>query len=243
MKGIDPLMETLHSILYVCCIVADIAVPVAIILSVAIIIINGQKIKKDPSTKKSGLPVILIVGTILLAIVMNFLYFAVAVKKYAKSEESVDELPGFSVTSESLHDGEWDTEIGRNSENKSPQLSWDPVSGAKAYSIIMIDETASNWMHWKTSSVTTAGVDLGYATSDSYVGPYPPNGETHVYTVYIVALKEPKDGFVGMLDAPNNVADHDLKRSLNSLDIYDNGKTGNAIAIGTITGTYSSRKK
>lgn len=235
-------MEKLRSIIHICCVIADIAIPVMLALSLALAGQNKRLQAKDPSRKASKLPFFLATGSIFAAVALNVLYFSVAVQTYSEREKSMEDLPAFSVYSEDLHDGKWDAAIGKNAENKSPQLSWDTVSGASAYGIVMVDPDARNWMHWKDASVKTAGIPSGYAAADTYVGPYPPAGETHTYTVYIAALKQPKDGMTGMLDAPNDIADHDLKRSLNSLDITEDGKTGNVIAIGTLSGTYTSEK-
>lgn len=234
-------METLHSIVHIGCIIADLSIPVIIVVAIAAGSQNKRQRAHNPSQKKSNLPYLLIAGSILAAVLMNFLYFVIAVKKYGDSEKHMYEVPSFSVTSEDLHDGVWDTAIGKNSGNQSPQLSWDAVDGAAAYGIVMVDEDARNWMHWKTPSVMQAGIPAGYISADCYIGPYPPNGETHTYTVYVIALKQPKDGMTGMFDAPNDAADHDLKRSINSLDIIDDGKTGNILAIGTLSGTYTSK--
>ena len=134
-------------------------------------------------------------------------------------------------------------DIGKEQgENKSPQLSWEPVEGANAYGILMIDTDAGNWLHWKTGMVTTAGIPLGYAGADTYVGPYPPAGTTHSYTIYVAALREADANVIGFLDGRNDYADYTPDKLLCSMDVTDGGSAGNVIAVGTITGTYSTAK-
>ena len=236
-------LESLHAAIHILAIAADILLPIMIAVSIYLASRDKQLRKDDPLRKRSKLPVLLTAGSLLLVLSLNFSYFAIAVQKYSASEKRIWELPAFPVTSENLHGGMWDPVISNTEqgENKSPQLSWEPVSGADAYAIVMVDEDARYWMHWKTASVTSTELPLGYAPASEYVGPYPPSGQTHTYTIYVVALKVPRDGMVGMLDAPNDTADHDLTRSLSSLDTDGNGRTGNAIAMGTISGTFTSQ--
>ena len=116
------------------------------------------------------------------------------------------------------------------------------IVGANAYGILMIDTDAGNWLHWKTGMVTTAGIPLGYAGADTYVGPYPPAGTTHSYTIYVAALREADANVIGFLDGRNDYADYTPDKLLCSMDVTDGGSAGNVIAVGTITGTYSTAK-
>lgn len=235
-------LEALHSVINILAIAADILMPVSLAVSLYLASRNKQLRREDPLRKRSKLPVLLILGSVLLAVGLNLAYFVIAVKKYSASEQRIWELPAFAVTSESLHDGVWDPVISNTDrgENKSPQLSWEPVEGAGGYGIVMVDESARYWMHWKTANVTETNIPLGYASPEDYVGPYPPAGQTHTYTVYVVAVKVPRDGMSGMLDAPGDEPDHDLTRSLSSLDTDGSGRTGNALAMGKISGTFTS---
>ena len=227
-------LNTLHSVMGIVCPASLIAA--ALLLPVSLYLTSRCK----QQNKRSRIPFFLGFGSVCLVILCYVLYFMISVKLYSQSENRMAELPAFTVTSENLHDGVWDDVIGRDKgENKSPQLSWEPVEGAESYAIVMIDETARNWMHWKTASVTETSLPLGFAGTDAYVGPYPPAGETHTYTIYVVALRQKKDGMSGTLDAPNDEPDHDVKRSLSSLDTVD-GQTGNALAMGTILGAFTS---
>ena len=225
-------METVRRILEIACFAADglalLGIPVSLYL-------HSQFKQKG---KRSKLPAVLGIVLILLALVMNIGYFLIAVKTYQGQASHMEELPSFTVTSENLHDGTWDDSISNTDagENKSPQLSWEAVAGAKAYGILMIDPDGSNWLHWKTPSVTQTALPLGFADAESYVGPYPPEGQTHTYTIYVVAMKAPKTDVMGALDCPN---DEDIPTLLRSFDIGGDGKPGNALAVGTLTGTYT----
>ena len=235
-------METMHTILGVCCIAADIAVPIMIAVAMYLVSRDRSLRKEDPLHPNSKLPPVLILGAVFLAIALNLLYFIMAVKKYNASEDRMTELPRFTVTSESLHDGVWDDVISHTDkgQNRSPQLSWETVAGASAYGILMLDETAQNWMHWKAASVTETTLPEGWAYGSDYIGPYPPAGDPHTYTIYVVALKVPKDGMTGSFNAPNDDPEHSLKRMLSSLDVDSNGRTGNAIALGSLSGTFTA---
>ena len=63
-----------------------------------------------------------------------------------------------NVYSTSINDGVWDRKIAYTSveggENVTPQLSFDKLPEARSYSILMIDESASNWLHWKALGIT-----------------------------------------------------------------------------------------
>lgn len=93
-----------------------------------------------------------------------------------------DGLPQFDISSDDLHDGVWDTVITNTDygKNVSPQLSWEPVEGAKSYVIYMVDTSAGNWLHWRAGNITETTLEQGSATECEYIGPYPPSG-THNY--------------------------------------------------------------
>ena len=143
----------------------------------------------------------------------------------------------FEVTSDDLHDGVWDTTITKttNGLNVSPQLSWEAVEGAESYVIYMVDNTASGWLHWISNDVTETELPQGWANESEYVGPYPPSG-THEYEIYVIALKEPVSSVNGDFDNVNIFFD-DHKFDC---DMNDDGESGNILAFGTITGTYTA---
>ena len=235
---------SLRAILNIATPAADIAAPILIAVSAYLSGRDKQLRKEDPERRPSKLPAILILIGIGLAIFLNFLFFAVSVKYYNTREQDVTKLPSFTVTSENLHDGVWDDVIGKEQgENKSPQLSWEHVEGAAAYGILMIDTDARNWLHWKTGTVTTDGIPLGYAGSDTYVRPYPPAGTTHSYTIYVAALRQSDPNVLGLFDNVNDDPDHTPVKLLSSMDVTEGGTAGNVIAVGTITGTYTTQAK
>jgi len=145
-------------------------------------------------------------------------------------------IASMALTSEDLHDGVWDTVITNteNGSNVSPQLSWEPVEGAESYVIFMVDTTAVDWIHWKSEGVTETVLPRGWASEEEYIGPYPPGG-THDYEVYVIALGKPVERVKGSFNASN------LKFTENTLalDTAADGTTGNILAYGHITGTYT----
>ena len=151
----------------------------------------------------------------------------------------VSAYPAFSVTSQSLHDGKWD-EITANTvdgKNASPELSWEPVEGASTYVIYMIDMDTAYFIHWKSSDITETSLPEGWAPSSDYVGPYPPPGSTHRYTVYVFALKNPVERVKGGI----NSISPKVQEFMNALDTDADGNTGNIIAVGRVTGDYTAK--
>lgn len=142
----------------------------------------------------------------------------------------------FQVTSEDLQDGVWNSVITNteNGSNVSPQLSWDAVPEAACYVIYMTDITAGNWIHWKSNSITTTTLEQGWAPEKEYIGPYPPGG-THTYDIYVVAIKEPVESAIGAFNSDNPR----FKQCMLKLDETADGKTGNIISYGHISGTYT----
>lgn len=142
----------------------------------------------------------------------------------------------FQVTSEDLQEGVWNTIITNteNGSNVSPQLSWDEVSEAACYVIYMTDITAGNWIHWKSNNITTTSLEQGWAPEKEYIGPYPPGG-THTYDIYVVAIKEPVESAIGAFNSDNPR----FKQCVLKLDETADGKTGNIISYGHISGTYT----
>ena len=160
-----------------------------------------------------------------------------AVPESSASEFALDGLASFPVTSENLHDGVWDSVITNteNGQNRSPQLAWDPVPGAECYAVYMVDTTVENWLHWKSGGITETSLPEGWAPADEYIGPYPPGG-THTYDIYVFALKKPLEQLKGAFNSSNPVF---LQKTLPSLDIADDDESGNVLACGRISGTYT----
>ena len=151
----------------------------------------------------------------------------------------VSAYPAFTVTSQSLQDGKWD-EITANTvdgKNASPELSWEPVEGAATYVIYMIDMDTAYFIHWKSSDITVTSLPEGWAPSSDYVGPYPPPGSTHKYTVYVFALKNPVERVKGGI----NSISPKVQEFMNALDTDAAGNTGNIIAVGRVSGDYTAK--
>lgn len=152
-------------------------------------------------------------------------------------EEKLYDTEMFKISSSDLHEGVWDTVITDtdNGSNVSPQLSWEPVEGAEGYVIYMTDINAGNWMHWKSGFVTETELAQGAAEKDEYIGPYPPSG-THEYEIRVFALKKPVEAVRGAFDDTNTL----LKSVAKKLDTDVDSNTGNIIACGYISGTYTA---
>lgn len=146
------------------------------------------------------------------------------------------DIPTFELSSENLKDGVWDTSITNteNGLNQSPQLSWEPVSGAQYYSIYMIDTSAGNWGHWISPNITETTLAQGWASEKEYIGPYPPSG-THDYEIYVFALKEQPNKKVYVSFNGQNA----FFTNIMALDKNSNADSGNIISYGHIKGTYT----
>ena len=143
----------------------------------------------------------------------------------------------FEVVSENHNGGKWDDVISmtQKGENKSPRLSWEPVEGAGSYMIYMVDISTEYWMHWKSEGVTETALPLGWASESEYVGPYPPEGSTHVYEIFVIAVKKPVERLKGGLDSVNPK----FPQFITALDTDAEGNTGNILSCGYIAGTFS----
>ena len=171
------------------------------------------------------------IAALLMCPLLLGLQFILAVKQYSFD---MNDLPTFSVTSSSLSSGVWDDSISNTDigSNTSPELSWEEVPGAEVYLVYMIDPDGFNWVHMNTVTSSTS-LPAGAVTSE-YVGPYPPSG-THEYVVYVFALRSAKDGYPGDVDHMS-----DGISSLGSMvNTFENGESGNVIAYGTVSGTFS----
>lgn len=142
----------------------------------------------------------------------------------------------FTLSSDDLHEGVWDTVITNtdNGLNVSPQLAWEAVPGAGCYVIYMVDTTVEDWIHWKSNNVTETNLPQGWAPKEEYIGPYPPGG-THDYEIYVFALKEPVERAKGAFNNSNMK----FKANALALDSVTEGTSGNILAYGHITGTYT----
>ena len=160
------------------------------------------------------------------------------------TDSGIDYLEGyekFELTSTSLENGVWaDIISGDRGNDSSPELSWEPVEGASEYVIYMVDMNTPDMivcgvLHWKAGGITVTELPEGWAPSSDYIGPNPGRGVTHIYEIYVVAIKGPVERLKGGVRAvsPN------LKNFLLELDTDSEGNTGNILAYGKISGTYT----
>ncbi|MGG1944862.1 YbhB/YbcL family Raf kinase inhibitor-like protein [Trinickia sp. NRRL B-1857] len=143
--------------------------------------------------------------------------FALCVALMAASNARAD---GFSIDSVQLTNGSFDNaqvsdQFGCHGRNTSPSIRWSGApSGTQSYLLTIRDEdapTGSGFWHWVVADIPAsvhaiasgagsetsplpAGAlaiknDLGNA---GYLGPCPPQGETHRYVVAVTALKVAK---------------------------------------------------
>jgi len=159
------------------------------------------------------------------------------------TDSGIDYLEGyekFELTSTSLENGVWaDIISGDRGNDSSPELSWEPVEGASEYVIYMVDMNTPDMivcgvLHWKAGGITVTELPEGWAPSSDYIGPNPGRGVTHIYEIYVVAIKGPVERLKGSVRSvsPN------LKNFLLELDTDSEGNTGNILAYGKISGTY-----
>ena len=151
-------------------------------------------------------------------------------------DKFVSAYPAFMVTSESLDGTKWVKACAHtdlvDGENASPQLSWEPVEGATVYVIYMVDISASNNIHWKSAYATETNLPQGWASSDDYFGPRPPEGATNQYNVYVFALKAPVERVKGSVRLPAIK----FQEFVDTLDTDAEGNTGNIVAVGRVIG-------
>lgn len=152
--------------------------------------------------------------------------------------EEIKKLPKINVTSKTLNeDGKWKSIITytNTGENKSPELSWEPVENATNYAIYMFDITAQNWLHWIVTDLTETKLELNTKFENSeYIGPYPPEGRPHTYVVSVYALAGKPDQYSGTLDSQHLKPEKVIEK----LDT-SNEKPGNILAFGSLSGTFT----
>jgi phosphatidylethanolamine-binding protein (PEBP) family uncharacterized protein len=152
----------------------------------------------------------------------------------------LDGYETFKVTSTSLSDGVWDdiisnTDIG---ENRSPQLSWEPVEGAKVYAVYMFDTNTNGYLHWRSGGITETNLPEGWASPLDYNGPHIGHGYTHNFDIYVIALKAPVERVRGTVNGQNKK----LGEFIKELDTDAEGNTGNIISYGKISGLYTDSR-
>lgn len=153
-------------------------------------------------------------------------------------DELVSKYASFEVTSSSITDGVWNDVISNSDKgsNASPELTWEPVEGATVYAIYMVDINMHYFLHWNSNGITETSLPEGWAPESDYVGPYPPEGGTHTYDVYVIALKNPIDRLKGGV----NSLTVNMQDFIDSTDTDIDGNTGNIVAIGHLSGDFTN---
>lgn len=154
-------------------------------------------------------------------------------------DASFDGIPSFEVTSENLENCVWDPKISNTSygENISPELAWAPVAGATNYVVIMID---GNWLHMDVFTTETSLPEGSIGRGEKgaqFVGPYPPKGSTHTYSVFVFALKNEMGKVPFAFDNSGN----SIFKIFDALDIDSNGNSGNVLAYGRLDGNFTMK--
>ena len=150
---------------------------------------------------------------------------------------SFSDLPTFESSSADLHDYIWDNDISYTNlgTNRSPELHWDEVEGATSYCVVMID---GGWLHmdvYTDFNALAGGQVVRGRTGSQYVGPYPPEGTVHTYSVFIFALKAEPGRVPFFFDGSGNNIDDIFA----GLDTDADGNTGNVLAYSRLDGNFS----
>ena len=152
---------------------------------------------------------------------------------------SFEGLQAINVSSSSLVNGIWDTKITNtgSGENTSPELTWDTVDGTNQYVVIMID---GSWLHMDVFTTETSlaeGAIGRVSRGEEYVGPYPPKGTTHTYSVFVFALKDEPGKVPLAFDKGGN----SIFNIYDALDVDANGNSGNVLAYGRLDGNFTMK--
>lgn len=158
----------------------------------------------------------------------------------AGKKGTIDGLKKFNVTSQTLHDGEWDQKVlytTAGGPNISPELTWEKVKGAKSYAVFMID---GGWVHMDLFTTETSikeGELKEKPRGHQFAGPHAPDG-VHTYEVYVFALKDEP----GKVKFFFNSGSNSIDLIYYDLDKNQAGKNGNVLACGILKGTFSFEK-
>ena len=150
-----------------------------------------------------------------------------------------EDIPTFNVSSTSLNNGIWDPKISNteHGENISPELTWDAVDGATQYVVVMIDDS---WLHMDVFTTETSLAEGAFARGSrgaEYVGPYPPKGSTHTYSVFVFALKNEPGKTTLLFDAGSN----SVNKIYEGLNTDVDGNSGNVLAYGRLDGNFTNK--
>ena len=102
----------------------------------------------------------------------------------------------------------------------------------------MID---GNWLHMDVFTTETSLAEGAYkrrgGEGAEFVGPYPPRGSTHTYSVFVFALKGEPGKCAFFFDTGGN----NINEIFKGLDTDKSGSTGNVLAYGRLDGNYTSK--
>ena len=101
----------------------------------------------------------------------------------------------------------------------------------------MVDLNTHYFLHWVQGDITETELSQGYAGTKYYKGMYPPPGDTHVYNIYVFALKNP----VTKVKGTANTISAKLPDFMKELDTDKDGNTGNIIAVGKVSGKFTGK--
>lgn len=101
-----------------------------------------------------------------------------------------------------LDGGSIETRYTCNGRNQSPPLTWAGIpDGTVTLALVLTDEDAPSFTHWVVANIPatatglaagevieTSASALNSAGSEGYVGPCPPKGTTHTYTLTLYAI-------------------------------------------------------
>ncbi len=126
----------------------------------------------------------------------------------------------------------WDPKIANTNdgENLSPELRWDFVEGASKYVVVMID---GKWLHMDVVTdkfLLEPGAIGRNGPGNEYVGPYPPYGSLHTYSVFVFALKDDCEDYHMNFDTAGN----DIDFIYLNLDKGKDGKNFKVLAYGRL---------
>lgn len=157
--------------------------------------------------------------------------------RYEKTHEDFLSGASMEVTSDSLTDGVWNSEIS----DMSPELTFEPVDGAEFYVIYMVDESSNNRLLWYASHVGDTSVPEGSGTGE-YTGPDLPSCEGgHNLTVYVYALQGEPGRTIDLTPGDSSLSGDLYYYDI--LNVIDGSSCpelyGNVLAYGYITHRFS----